>query len=104
MFTNPSLINLKDIDKMPKHCPNCEEDFMPEAGYYFGAMFVSYGITCFLLFMMLGISLLLYGSISRTFLYGTIVIVLLLWTYLFRLSRVVWINIALYFDKNVFNF
>lgn len=104
MFDNPSLWNIKEIDKMPKYCPNCEQDFEPEPGFYYGAMFVSYGFTCFLLFFMLGISLLLFGAISRRFLYGSIAIVLLLWTYIFRISRVIWLAIVLYLDENVFNF
>ena len=77
---------------------------MPEVGFYFGAMFVSYAITCLFLFFLLGISLLLYGSISRTFLYITLTLVLVLWAYIFRLSRTIWLTVSTFFDEEVFNF
>lgn len=28
---------------MHKHCPNCELDLNPEPGFYWGAMYISYG-------------------------------------------------------------
>ncbi|WP_400193988.1 DUF983 domain-containing protein [Hymenobacter sp. B81] len=31
--------------EMPKHCPVCEQAYEPEPGFYWGAMFVSYGFT-----------------------------------------------------------
>ena len=77
---------------------------MPEVGFYFGAMFVSYGLTCFFVFFLLGISLLLYGSISRTFLYISLALVIFLWAYLFRISRTIWLTISTFFDEEVFNF
>lgn len=103
MFTNPSLININEIANMPKRCTNCNQDFVIEPGFYFGAMFVSYGLTCVLLFLSLGVSLLLYGYVSRTWLYTTIGAMLFFYTYFFRVSRVIWINIAIFFDDNILN-
>jgi uncharacterized protein (DUF983 family) len=35
--------------KMPAHCPVCGQTYEPEPGFYWGAMFVSYGfsVACF---------------------------------------------------------
>ena len=35
--------NLKNFDKMHKRCSHCDEDFEREPGFYFGAMYTSYG-------------------------------------------------------------
>ncbi|MEL6924222.1 MAG: DUF983 domain-containing protein, partial [Bacteroidota bacterium] len=28
--------------EMPERCPNCGQNYMPEPGFYYGAMFISY--------------------------------------------------------------
>jgi len=43
MFTHKTL-NLRHMLKMYRSCPNCGQDFMPEPGFYFGAMYFSYAI------------------------------------------------------------
>src|SRR4051812_4307199 len=37
--------DLKRFSKMNARCPVCNEDFKREPGYYFGATYVSYGLT-----------------------------------------------------------
>jgi len=39
-----SVLNIKNFYKMNKACPYCEQTFEPEPGFYFGAMFVAYGM------------------------------------------------------------
>ncbi|MDZ7604008.1 MAG: DUF983 domain-containing protein [Cyclobacteriaceae bacterium] len=43
MFIHPTL-NLTGMLKMHRKCPSCGQDFMPEPGFYFGAMYFSYAI------------------------------------------------------------
>lgn len=43
MFTHKTL-NLGNMLKMHRTCPKCDQDFMPEPGFYFGAMYFSYAI------------------------------------------------------------
>jgi uncharacterized protein (DUF983 family) len=43
MFTNKTL-HLGKMLKMHRTCPRCGQDFMPEPGFYFGAMYFSYAI------------------------------------------------------------
>ena len=103
LFCNSSLINIKEIDKMPPNCQKCNQDFVIEIGFYYGAMFISYIFTVFSILFVLAISLLLYGTISRTYLYITLFITLFFWTYIFRLSRSIWLALSLYLfpkDRN----
>ena len=43
--------------KMHRHCPNCNMDLEPEPGFYWGAMYISYGFNAALAII---VSLLLY--------------------------------------------
>jgi hypothetical protein len=42
MFTDPNPYHWKNMGKMNTICPECGYPLDPEAGYYFGAMYVSY--------------------------------------------------------------
>ena len=44
-FETSNPYNLKKFDKMHKKCPECGQDFELETGFYYGAMYVSYGLT-----------------------------------------------------------
>lgn len=43
MFAFKTL-NVGNMLKMHRTCPKCGQDFMPEPGFYFGAMYFSYAI------------------------------------------------------------
>ncbi|HNI43950.1 MAG TPA: hypothetical protein PK230_04580 [Chitinophagales bacterium] len=36
LFTDPNLLHLKNLDKMPHTCPHCGQDFKVEPEFYFG--------------------------------------------------------------------
>ena len=83
---------------MPKTCSVCNQKFEPEPGFYFGAMFLSYIISGWVL---LGIALILvfYFKMSVT---GAMLIVLLVsalfYIKLLRLSRSIWIHLMVKYD------
>lgn len=80
-------------------CGHCHQSFEPEPGFYFGAMFVSYGINT-LLFIASWITLtLVYPSYSLFLLLGLLVgIVMLSLPFSFRLSRSIWLALFVRFD------
>lgn len=86
--------------EMPKHCSVCKQDFEPEPGFYYGAMFISY---IFMGWFCIGFLAILHWvlkwSILSSFLL-LIVISLLLLVWIFRTSRSVWININVGYDPN----
>jgi len=45
IFSSPKAYHWKHITSMPSACPVCGEDFLREPGFYFGAAYVSYGLT-----------------------------------------------------------
>lgn len=85
---------------MPEKCPHCEQDYMPEPGFYYGAMFISYifmGWFC-LLFVMF-FHWVLDWSMAASF--GLLIAVcLVLFVYIFRMARSIWINIVVKYDPS----
>ena len=80
--------------KMNESCSCCGQSFMPEPGYYFGAMFVSYGINAaFFISVWLGMYLVMEEISLTAMIVALLVVVLGSLPVTFRLSRVLWIYI-----------
>jgi uncharacterized protein (DUF983 family) len=76
---------------MNTNCPNCNAPFIPEPGFYFGSLFVSYA---FNVAIMIAISLILYFLVDApNWVYGlSLVIVSLLFIpFSFRYSRILFL-------------
>jgi uncharacterized protein (DUF983 family) len=93
MFPEGTLYTTRFM-KMNDRCACCGQSFMPEPGYYFGAMFVSYAINAaFFIAVWLGMYLLMDEITIAAMIIALLVIVLGLLPVTFRLSRVLWIYI-----------
>ncbi len=83
---------------MNKNCSVCGQDFEPEPGFYYGAMFISY---IFMGWFCLGfIALLHWGigwSLEASFV-ALIAFYVLFFVGIFRLARAIWININVKYD------
>ncbi len=94
------IYKLRTLGKMKDKCAHCSENFMPEPGFYFGAMYVSYTlitgqfILLFAIVNLLGIDWGIWEFISFF-----LVILVLLAPVNFRLSRVIWLNIFVSYDN-----
>jgi uncharacterized protein (DUF983 family) len=83
---------------MPEQCPNCQQSYMPEPGFYYGAMFISYiFMGWFCLFFVMFFHWILDWSISRSFML-LIAVCALIFVYVFRLARSIWINLMVKYD------
>jgi len=91
-FKRQNAFNLKTFDQMHKKCPVCGEDYEPEPGFYFGAMYVSYALyVAFTISVFVPFVLLLELDVV-TFLYVLLPGIVLLTPLFFRLARRIWIN------------
>lgn len=101
-FETNSWSFVKPFD-MLQRCPKCDLDYFPEPGYYYGAMFISYIWTGWFCLFFLGV---FYGILgwsqlaSFALLIGFMVIN---FVYVFRISRMMWININVRYDPNILN-
>ncbi len=93
LFTNPNPYNLKTITDMPKACPNCGLDFKVEIGFYFGAAYISYVVSCFFMLGIMGTALITMGWVPKWVVGLAIVLELIFATYILRFSRALWLSI-----------
>ncbi len=85
------------MPKMSPRCPHCQYNFHRETGFYFGAMYVSYGVTVAEMITIMVLRLILnelFGlHISMLDAFIVIVAVLFVfWTFNYRVSRIMWLN------------
>ena len=75
---------------MPDVCPVCEQSFEPEVGFYWGAMYISYGFSTFIV-AMVGVLLYFLGRDPDVWVYvaAVAVTVLAFTPLMFRYARAV---------------
>lgn len=98
IYKNP--FDLKTFDKMHEHCSHCNESFHKEVGFYYGAMYVSYGLNIALGVGLFLLMVLLLNLALLTYLFTFLGIVVVLFPWIMRKSRLVWINLFTKFDKS----
>ena len=99
-FSNGFTFIPNKITKIHKNCPSCDLKYMIEPSFFYGAMYVNYGITVALsIITFLLAKLVLAFSLLQSF--AAIFLVLLLLAPLnLRISRILWINMFVKFDPN----
>jgi uncharacterized protein (DUF983 family) len=97
MFSH-SALHLMKFDQMPEKCPVCGFRYEVELGFYWGAMYMSYGLSVLIVFLV-GVSLYFLAADPPTWVYLTVVATLIigLTPVLFRYGRVM----MLYFFGSV---
>ncbi len=93
--------NLKKAGDIHTNCPNCGLKYSKEPGFYYGAMYVSYGLGV-ALFVALWVSFnLFFEDLSVAWQIGIISgLFVLLGPYLYALSKIIWANIFIKYDPN----
>jgi uncharacterized protein (DUF983 family) len=99
VFTSNSAYNLKTFDKMNAKCSCCGEVFEKEPGYFYGAMYVSYALMVAWLAACWAFDLLFIHSDLKWFLTFVVGTMALLMPITYRVSRLVWLNFFVKFDK-----
>ncbi len=92
---------LKKFDKMHKKCPVCGEDFERETGFYYGAMYVSYGVA-----VVFGLAVFLLMCVvlkfeEITFIITFALLQLILMPVFYRTARLIWINVFVRYKKEI---
>lgn len=98
-FVTNNPYDFKKFDEMNKQCSHCGESFMKEVGFYYGAMYVSYALTIAIGVALYVILDLMLGFSEIVFLISFCITALLLWTWIFRKARLVWINFFVHYNK-----
>jgi len=89
----------RNFDKMHANCPCCGQTFEPEPGYYYGAMYISFGLsTGIFLTVVFALYFLVEEITTIMVLISVVVIVIGLLPVMFRLSRAIWIYIFIRYE------
>ena len=95
----PGTLYTSRFANMQPNCACCGQTFEPEPGYYYGAMYVSFGFSTAIFLTVLFLLSLFVDEISTLMVAGVVLFVAVgLLPVLFRLSRAIWINIFIRYE------
>ena len=96
LFVKPLMLN-KPLD-MNERCKVCGQNFMPEPGFYYGAMFISYILSSFFFLAIAAITIIYFNwSVEGAF--GLIILLgAIIYIWVLRISRSIWINLMIKYD------
>ena len=101
MYKNKNPYQISEIFKMHERCANCQTKYKIEPSFFYGSMYVSYGVGIAFALVAFVVSYLIFKwSLVSTF----IVIVLTLIAFMpliMRWSRNIWINLFMHYDKGL---
>ena len=101
MYINKNPYILSDTLKIHQNCSHCNTKYRLEPSFFYGSMYVSYGVgIAFAIAAFVISNLILDASLNVTFLsiIGTLVV---FGPIIMRLSRNIWINLFIHFDKSI---
>jgi len=100
MYLDKNPLHLTKVLKMNENCSHCGLKYLIEPSFFYGAMYVSYGLNVAVGIAAFIVSFVFFGaSIEQSFL--TIVITLIvLFPFVLRLSRNLYINMFISYDPN----
>ncbi|HET8809155.1 MAG TPA: DUF983 domain-containing protein [Flavobacteriaceae bacterium] len=101
MYKDKNPYNLRNAFKMHERCSNCGTKYKIEPSFFFGAMYVSYGLGCAI---GIGVFLICYYLLNLDVLGSFFAIIgslIVLFPLILRISRNIWINFFLHYDKTV---
>lgn len=101
MYINPNPYALRDTLKIGEKCSHCQTKYRLEPSFFFGSMYVSYGVGIAFSVAAFVISYFLIGtSLTTAFIAitGTLIVFMPI---IMRISRTIWINLFIHYDENL---
>ena len=100
MYLDGNPFNVMKIYAMHDKCSHCGQVYKIEPSFFFGAMFVSYGLGVGIGIITFLIAHYLFQATLKTSFIAIVLALILCNTVIMRLSRNIWINIFIDFNKN----
>ncbi len=98
LFKNRNPYALKELSSMNKTCSNCKMLLDPEPSFYYGSMYVSYGLTVGFSILTFLIWYFFFDVDVMYYLIFNAIFLLALVPYTFQLARAVWITILVKYN------
>jgi len=98
IFQDSNPYRLKNLFKINKTCDKCGQKYEPEPNFYYGSMYISYAYSVAIFVASWVIGKFVF-DLSLLNIFLVIVGALVLLTpYMFRVSRVTWLNVFIHYD------
>ncbi|WP_026730531.1 DUF983 domain-containing protein [Flavobacterium denitrificans] len=98
MYEDKNPLHLTKVLKMNENCSHCGLKYQIEPSFFYGAMYVSYGLNVAVGIAAFIVSFVFFGaSISQSFI-SIIITLILLFPFVLRLSRNLYINMFISYD------
>ena len=101
MYINKNAYVLSDTLQMHERCLNCNTKYKIEPSFFYGSMYVSYGVGIAFAIASFIIFYIFLGSTINTTFISIIVTLVVFLPIILRLSRNIWINLFMHFDKSL---
>ena len=98
MYLDKNLLNIKNCIKMNEKCSHCGLHYQIEPSFFYGAMYVSYGLNIAVGVVAFIVSFLLLKTSLKTSFISIIASFMILFPIIMRLSRNIYINMFVSFD------
>lgn len=98
MYTSPNLYNPKKTQEMNERCSNCGTKYKIEPSFFYGSMYVSYGVGVALAMFTFAITFFLFDMGRLNIFFMIMAIMILGLPIIIRLSRNIWINLFMDYD------
>ncbi|TJY37040.1 DUF983 domain-containing protein [Pontimicrobium aquaticum] len=101
MYINKNAYVLSQTLKMHEKCSSCGTKYKIEPSFFYGSMYVSYAVGIAFAVAAFIISYVLLGSSALTAFIAIIGTMIVFLPVILRLSRNIWINLFIHFDKQL---
>lgn len=100
MYVEKNPFKISKILKMHDRCSHCGTKFKMEPSFFYGAMYVSYGVGVAIAVATFIITFFFLNLDRHITFFAIIITLTLLFPYILRISRNIWINMFMHYDKN----
>lgn len=100
MYVNKNPYILSETMRMHDHCTHCGTKYKMEPNFFFGAMYVSYGVAVFFGVLIFAITFMMLKLSLKTSFISILIVLILLMPWITRVSRNIYINMFMHYDKN----
>jgi uncharacterized protein (DUF983 family) len=100
-FKYKFTFNPSKVTKLHENCPTCNLKYMMEPSFFYGAMYVNYGITVAISIAAFIISAVIFKTTLLQSFAVIFIALLVLAPVNLRLSRILWINMFVAFDETL---
>ena len=100
MYKEPNPYKMSQLFEMYESCSHCHTKYKIEPSFFYGAMYVSYPVGIAFAVAAFVISFFFFGSSLLTAFIAIVLTLIVFLPVIVRLSRNIWINLFLKYDKN----